>query len=94
VKWTHNLAAPVFKACSWAVGTFCFTSIASYEYCLYRRRTERRNLKRVVEVLDQKRTEKETEQARIKAERGERERVNPEAAKQTQEPKRSSWRFW
>jgi hypothetical protein len=61
---------------------------------LYRRRTEKRNLKRVVEVLDQRRTEKEAEQARMKAEGDERKGVNPEAAKQTQEPKRSSWRFW
>jgi cytochrome c oxidase assembly protein subunit 20 len=76
------------------VGTFCFTSIATYEYCLYRRRVEKRNLKMLVEVLDQHRAEKQAEQARMKAESDERERIRAEADKKAQRLKQSSWRFW
>jgi hypothetical protein len=61
---------------------------------LYRRRAEKRNLKRVVEILDQKRAEKQAEQARTKPESDERHGIRVEANKGVHVPSRSSWRFW
>lgn len=52
-------SAPTFRACSWAVGTFCFGSWITFEYCQRKRRLERQALKRVVDVVDRKRTEKQ-----------------------------------
>ncbi|EGX96366.1 hypothetical protein CCM_01022 [Cordyceps militaris CM01] len=38
------------KAANWAVGMFVLGAAASYEYCQYSRRVEKRNMKRAVEV--------------------------------------------
>ncbi|ATY63100.1 Cox20 FAM36A [Cordyceps militaris] len=38
------------KAANWAVGMFVMGAAASYEYCQYSRRVEKRNMKRAVEV--------------------------------------------
>jgi cytochrome c oxidase assembly protein subunit 20 len=88
-------AAPVFKACNWAVGTFCFAGIASYEYCLVKRRIEKANMKRAVEIIDLKKAEKE---AKMQKAREERRRAKEEADRKAEEeakPKTwSSWEFW
>lgn len=49
--------APIPKAANWAVGAFAAGSVASYEYCQYRRRAERAKMKRIVEVYDHKHAE-------------------------------------
>lgn len=51
--------APALKACSWAVGTFCFGSFAMYEFCQRKRQLEMQGLKRAVEVIDRKKAEKQ-----------------------------------
>ena len=51
--------APIFRACNWAVGTFCFGSFAMYEFCQRKRQLEMQGLKRAAEVIERKRTEKE-----------------------------------
>lgn len=79
--------APLFTACSWAVGTFCFVGAASYEYCLLRRNIEKANLKRAVEIIDFKKAEKE---AKMKAAAEERRKAQEEV----EEAKRRSWKFW
>ena len=49
----------IFNACSWAVGTFCFGSAAMHEFCQRKRKLEREGMQRVVEVIDQKKLEKQ-----------------------------------
>jgi cytochrome c oxidase assembly protein subunit 20 len=82
---------PVFKACSWAVGTFCFAGIASYEYCHLKRNIEKANMKRAVEIIDFKKAEKE---AKMRAAIEERRKAKEEADKKAEEARRKSWRFW
>lgn len=59
--------APIFRACNWAVGTFCFGSFAMYEFCQRKRQLEMQGLRRATEVIARKRTEKEirAEEARV-----------------------------
>ena len=88
-------AAPIPKACNWAVGTFCLAGIASYEYCLVKRRIEKANMKRAVEIIDLKKAEKE---AKMQKAREERRRAKEEADRKAEEDTkrkiRSSWKFW
>lgn len=88
-------AASVFKACNWAVGTFCFAGIASYEYCLVKRKIEKANMKRAVEIIDLKKAEKE---AKIQKVREERRRAKEDADRKAEEEAKrktwSSWKFW
>lgn len=60
-------AAPTLKACSWAVGAFCFGSFFMHEFCQRRRQLEMKGLKRAVEVIDRKKSEKQAmvDQARM-----------------------------
>ncbi|KAI9731420.1 MAG: hypothetical protein M1818_007810 [Claussenomyces sp. TS43310] len=85
------MGTPVMKACNWAVGTFCFLGIGSYEFCLQKRKLEKANMKRAVEIIDRKKAEKE---AQAQAKREERRRVKEEADRKLEESKRSSWKFW
>ncbi|KYK54848.1 hypothetical protein DCS_06809 [Drechmeria coniospora] len=64
------------KAANWAVGFFLLGSTLSYEYCQYRRRAERIQMKRHIEVVSENRrelarkaAEKQREQAEQEAER-------------------------
>lgn len=80
------------KSCNWAVGTFCFAGIGAYEFCLQKRKLEKANMKRAVEIIDRKKAEKE---AQAKAKRDERRRLKEEAdLKAEQASKKSSWKFW
>ena len=56
-----TIAAPMLKACNWAVGTFCFGSFLMHEFCQRRRKLERQQMKRVVEIVEQKKAEKQTQ---------------------------------
>jgi cytochrome c oxidase assembly protein subunit 20 len=58
------LAGHVFRCVNWACGTFLAGSMASYEWCQYGRRCERREMKRNIEIV----TEGRKEQARKKME--------------------------
>ncbi|KAL9130914.1 MAG: hypothetical protein Q9217_001017 [Psora testacea] len=53
------LGATVLSTCNWAVGTFCFGSFLMYEYCQRKRYLELQGMKRAVEVMDRKQTEKQ-----------------------------------
>ncbi|KAM3081738.1 hypothetical protein ACMFMG_005184 [Clarireedia jacksonii] len=84
--------APIPKAANWAVGTFVFTGLGAYEFCLYRRRLERAHMKRAVEIIDRKKAEKE---AQAEEKRRERRRLKEEAdRKAEEEAKKSKWKFW
>ena len=72
------------------MGTFAFAALANYEFCLYRRRLEKAQMKRAVEIIDRKRAEKE---AQMKAARDERRQAKEEADRKTQEAKKG-WKFW
>ncbi|KAF4957709.1 hypothetical protein FGADI_2948 [Fusarium gaditjirri] len=45
------------SAANWAVGVFVLGSMASYEWCQYLRREERRQMKRHIEVVSENRRE-------------------------------------
>ncbi|KAF5247898.1 hypothetical protein FANTH_6179 [Fusarium anthophilum] len=45
------------RAANWAVGMFVLGSMASYEWCQYLRREERRQMKRHIEVVSENRRE-------------------------------------
>lgn len=87
------MLASVMKACNWAVGTFCFAGIGNYEFCQYRRALERAHMKRAVEIIDRKKTEKE---AKAKAARQERRRLKEEEdnRKEAEAKAKPSWKFW
>ncbi|KAF6809445.1 hypothetical protein CSOJ01_06923 [Colletotrichum sojae] len=75
------------KAANWAVGGFLMGSIASFEYCQYRRRQERVRMKRTVEVYQETMAEKRAREA----EALEKRRLEEEAAKASQ---RAWYKFW
>ncbi|CEJ90290.1 hypothetical protein VHEMI06083 [[Torrubiella] hemipterigena] len=60
----------VGKAANWAVGFFLLGSAASYEYCQYKRRAERIQMQRTIEVVAEKKREqaKKAEEAKQKRE--------------------------
>ncbi|TVY80626.1 Cytochrome c oxidase protein [Lachnellula suecica] len=84
--WGRSRSIP--KAANWAVGTFVFLSLGSYEFCQYRRMLEKSHMKRAVEIIDKKKAQKEAE---AKAKREERRRLHEE---KELEAKKSSWKFW
>ncbi|MCJ1454680.1 hypothetical protein MMC28_005033 [Mycoblastus sanguinarius] len=63
------LGAPVWKTCNWAVGSFVFGSFLMYEFCQRKRLLERQGLKRAVEVIDRKKTEKQMKAEEARAAR-------------------------
>ncbi|CAG8972374.1 hypothetical protein HYALB_00007127 [Hymenoscyphus albidus] len=84
--------SPVSKITNWAVGTFVLVSLGSHEFCQYRRTLEKAYMKRAVEIIDRKKSEKEAE---AKLKRDERRRLKEELDKKAEEAaKRSSWKFW
>ncbi|OAA56060.1 Cox20/FAM36A [Cordyceps fumosorosea ARSEF 2679] len=70
-------------AANWAVGMFVVGATASYEYCQYSRRVEKRNMKRAVEVH----AENQRMQAKKMAEQRER-------AKKLEEERKAAERRW
>lgn len=63
----------------------------AYEFCLQKRRLEKINMKRAVEIIDRKKAEKAAEAERKRVERR-RRKEEEEAA--IEERKRSNWKFW
>ena len=57
----------VLKACNWAVGTFCFGSFFMHEFCLRKRKLERQQMQRVVEIVEQKKAEKAEKKTQAEA---------------------------
>ncbi|KAL8836750.1 MAG: hypothetical protein Q9170_002779 [Blastenia crenularia] len=51
------LGAPIFTACSWAVGAFTFGSFVMHEYCQQQRRIEKAGIQRINAALDEKKIE-------------------------------------
>ena len=51
--------ARIWSACNWAVGSFVVGSILMHEFCQRKRLLEKQGLKRAVEVIEQKRGEKQ-----------------------------------
>ncbi|KAH9828438.1 cytochrome c oxidase protein 20, mitochondrial-like [Teratosphaeria destructans] len=66
------LVATVASACNWAVVSFMGVSVASYQYCLYRRQAEKEGMLRAVEILNAKEMEKKAREARKEKLRSER----------------------
>ncbi|PHH79326.1 hypothetical protein CDD80_5089 [Ophiocordyceps camponoti-rufipedis] len=76
------------KAANWAVGIFVVGSTASYEYCQFRRRAQRRAMVRQIEVVNDHRREvarKAAEEKRARRREEEEERARAQ---------RSWYRFW
>ncbi|KAK1066372.1 hypothetical protein LTR74_007259 [Friedmanniomyces endolithicus] len=56
--------AAVWNACSWAVGSFCFSSASMYQYCLYKRQAEKEGMMRVVDIMNKKDIERKAREQR------------------------------
>ncbi|KAF2768592.1 hypothetical protein EJ03DRAFT_343917 [Teratosphaeria nubilosa] len=54
----------ISSACNWAVVSFMGISVASYQYCLYKRQAEKEGMMRAVEILNAKEMEKKAREAR------------------------------
>lgn len=80
-------AASIPKATNWAAGFFVLGSVASYEYCQYLRRCEKRDMKRHIEVINESRKT----QARKQAEEKWEQRRQEEERKTSQKP---WYKFW
>jgi cytochrome c oxidase assembly protein subunit 20 len=72
------------------VGGFITSSIASYEYCMYRRKLEKEGMRRAAQIIEAKKAEKAAAAAERKAAK---EAAAKEAEVQTAS-KGSSWKFW
>ncbi|KAL9600997.1 MAG: hypothetical protein Q9219_002819 [cf. Caloplaca sp. 3 TL-2023] len=70
------LGAPIFTACSWAVGAFTFGSFAMHEYCQQQRRQEKAGIQRINAALDEKKIEIER---KMEEKRKERRKAKEEA---------------
>ncbi|KAM0426905.1 hypothetical protein ACHAPT_007803 [Fusarium lateritium] len=75
------------KAANWAVGVFVLGSMASYEWCQYLRREERRQMKRHIEVVSENRREQAKKIAEARQ-----EHAKLEAEKKAAE--RPWYKFW
>ncbi|KAL8951882.1 MAG: hypothetical protein Q9222_002157 [Ikaeria aurantiellina] len=60
------LGAPVFTACSWAVGAFAFGSFAMHEFCQRKRKLEKAGIERVNAALSQKRINEEKKREEVR----------------------------
>ncbi|KAL8708022.1 MAG: hypothetical protein Q9220_007018 [cf. Caloplaca sp. 1 TL-2023] len=58
--------APVFTACSWAVGAFAFGSFAMHEFCQRKRKLEKAGIERVNAALNQKRIDDEKRREEVR----------------------------
>lgn len=85
--------APVIKSCNWAVGAFCFLGLGAYEFCLQKRRIEKANMKRAVEIIDRKKVEKE-KQAQEKREARRKAKEEADRAEEEASNKKSGWSIW
>ncbi|POS83853.1 hypothetical protein EPUL_004022, partial [Erysiphe pulchra] len=83
--------ASIPKAANWAVGTFAVAAIASYEVCQAKRSFEKKQMKKIVEVMDQKKAEKAAKEAALEAKRLERRKL-----KESEDEKKYSfnWGKW
>ncbi|KAL8994578.1 MAG: hypothetical protein Q9169_005496 [Polycauliona sp. 2 TL-2023] len=60
------LGAPVWTACSWAVGAFAFGSFAMHEYCQAKRRREKEGIQRVNSALVEKKIKEEMKREELR----------------------------
>ncbi|KAL8674766.1 MAG: hypothetical protein Q9168_000850 [Polycauliona sp. 1 TL-2023] len=60
------LGAPIFTACSWAVGAFAFGSFAMHEYCQGKRRQEKEGIQRVNSALMEKKIKEEMKREELR----------------------------
>ncbi|KAL8874466.1 MAG: hypothetical protein Q9174_000211 [Haloplaca sp. 1 TL-2023] len=81
----------VLGACGWAVATFVFGSAGVHEYCQYKRRVEKYNVKRMQEALEEGKKRKMAEQAKKnEADRKARKKTREESVQSAS----NSWAFW
>lgn len=84
--------APIPKAANWAVYSGAALSVVSYEFCQYKRRIEKANMRRVVEVVSKKQAEqKKLEEKRRQQQLAQEPAVQPEAPKNAG---KSWYKFW
>jgi cytochrome c oxidase assembly protein subunit 20 len=83
------------KASNWAVGTFCVSSFIVYEICQYKRMVEKEGMKRAVEIVDRKKTERE-QKMKESRERRQQEKAEADARieEEKQKKERRWWRVW
>ncbi|KAF2211144.1 hypothetical protein CERZMDRAFT_43950 [Cercospora zeae-maydis SCOH1-5] len=92
---------PIWLASNWAVGSFCVASFGFYQYCLYKRQSEKEGMIRAMEILDKKRLEKQMREERKQKLREERRLAKDkeldaqyQAASNKQDGGRPWYKFW
>ncbi|MCJ1404915.1 hypothetical protein MMC11_008141 [Xylographa trunciseda] len=88
------LGASMWKAMSWAMGSFCFSSAGMFEFCQRRRTLERQGMARAAEIIDRKRLEKERQAEKIRAERRKRREEEEKRKEEEEKAKKSGWNIW
>lgn len=83
-------AAPIPKATNWAVYSGLALSVLSYEYCQYKRRVEKANMQRVVQVI----TKKQAEQKKLGEEKQKQPVQPPPVQDEAPKAARSWYKFW
>lgn len=89
-----EFAAPIPKACNWAVGTFCLASFGMHEFCQRRRVLEQNTMKMAAEIIERKKLEKakKAEEAR-KARRKAKEEAD-RLKEEEEQRKNKGWKYW
>ncbi|KAK4497136.1 hypothetical protein PRZ48_011586 [Zasmidium cellare] len=93
--------ASLWKACNWAVGTFCAGSTVQYQYCLYKRQAEKEGMMRAIEILNKKDVEKKAREQRKESLRQERREAKEKeqdaqyaALKEKENGGKPWWKVW
>lgn len=88
---TAILRRPVWSVCNYSVGGFVAMSLGGYQYCQYYRTLERTGMKRITEVMEQKKAEIA---ARREAKRLKEEADRLAEEKRREEERRKTWKYW
>lgn len=86
--------ASIPKAANWAVGTFVITAIASYEVCQAKRSFEKNQMKKIVEVMDQKKAEMTAKEAALNEKRLDSRKIIDNGSQKSTYISWGNWKFW
>ncbi|KAJ5773602.1 Cytochrome oxidase biogenesis protein Cox20 subunit [Penicillium paradoxum] len=84
----------LWSAGNWAVGMFAISSLASYEYCRWRRNRELSGMAEALDLMNQLKAKKQREKAAAEEEAALRARLAEEEKKSKSWTNPSNYKFW